>query len=251
MVSRPPAPEFFGSLPVVARRRITPQAQARADRIAAALSGLLEDVPTEPVCVPHCTDDPYRRAPTQPTPQSPTEVVVQLPCPRCGAQLYLHYAKGAEIHRCDRCLGFWLESRQLVEMVEGPTERGSVGIAALQQRMRAMAPREPTIYYRACPHCRGRMNRRNYGDISGVIVDECPEHGLFLDPGEFEAIEVFIKLGGLHAQREHLAERNRVAEQKRANATARAGSATPITARHNGFWDAMFHFLAGAASEGD
>ena len=40
------------------------------------------------------------------------------------------------------------------------------------------------------------MHRRNYRKSSGVIVDECREHGTWLDPDELEQIAGFILSGG-------------------------------------------------------
>jgi hypothetical protein len=37
------------------------------------------------------------------------------------------------------------------------------------------------------------MHRRNFGGHSGVIVDECPQHGLFLDSGD-RAEDAFLQL---------------------------------------------------------
>ncbi|MFY0540274.1 zf-TFIIB domain-containing protein [Nannocystis pusilla] len=62
--------------------------------------------------------------------------------------------------------------------------------------MPAPASRESDVRYRECPRCREVMNRRNFGTISGVIVDECRHHGLFLDAGELEEVEAFLRAGG-------------------------------------------------------
>jgi Zn-finger nucleic acid-binding protein len=41
------------------------------------------------------------------------------------------------------------------------------------------------------------MNRKNFARISGVIIDECGSHGVWLDAGEMEKIRLFIADGGL------------------------------------------------------
>ena len=40
------------------------------------------------------------------------------------------------------------------------------------------------------------MNRSNYGGDSGVIVDVCGPHGVFLDRGELTKIVDFLEKGG-------------------------------------------------------
>jgi hypothetical protein len=43
------------------------------------------------------------------------------------------------------------------------------------------------------------MQRRNFGKRSGVIVDVCGKHGVWLDADELEAVAAFIERGGLAA----------------------------------------------------
>jgi Zn-finger nucleic acid-binding protein len=47
------------------------------------------------------------------------------------------------------------------------------------------------------------MKRHNYRRISGVIIDTCPQHGTFLDTGELQALEAFIRAGGMAAASRH------------------------------------------------
>jgi Zn-finger nucleic acid-binding protein len=51
--------------------------------------------------------------------------------------------------------------------------------------------------YRSCPRCGHRMQRKNFGKRSGVIVDWCGSHGTWLDKDELEQIAAFIAAGGL------------------------------------------------------
>jgi len=205
----------------MARRRITPEAQARADRIAAALAGLLEDEPDPPEA-PDGQGDPYRAIPKAPT----TRAKQRTPqCPACGGELELHYSKGVDIHRCRRCLGLWLGPEDLDQMIIAPEDDESVTAADVQRKMGGVRPPAGEVVYRRCPACRTTMRRRNFADCSGVIVDECTRHGMFLDPGEYEAIEAFIGAGGLVVQRRRLAERRERAERERRN---RAADSPPV-----------------------
>jgi len=53
------------------------------------------------------------------------------------------------------------------------------------------------VAYRKCPICGDLMQRKNFGKRSGVIVDWCGEHGVWLDADELESIATFISRGGL------------------------------------------------------
>ena len=63
--------------------------------------------------------------------------------------------------------------------------------------------------YIPCVRCGKLMNRKNFGRISGVIVDECGAHGVWLDAGEMERIRQFILDGGLERSQDREIEKNR------------------------------------------
>jgi len=45
------------------------------------------------------------------------------------------------------------------------------------------------------------MNRNNFGGNSGIVVDVCPRHGVWFDPGELPRILDFVQAGGLERAR--------------------------------------------------
>jgi Zn-finger nucleic acid-binding protein len=49
-------------------------------------------------------------------------------------------------------------------------------------------PRERTALYLPCPVCGASMNRHNYHDVSGVILNQCAGHGTWLDFANAEAL---------------------------------------------------------------
>jgi Zn-finger nucleic acid-binding protein len=61
------------------------------------------------------------------------------------------------------------------------------------------------------------MNRINFGAQSGVIVDKCKEHGVWLDGGELRQLMEWIKAGGqiLHQQKQLEIERKKRLEAER------------------------------------
>ncbi|MFB3145413.1 MAG: hypothetical protein ACE10F_12735 [Candidatus Methylomirabilales bacterium] len=54
------------------------------------------------------------------------------------------------------------------------------------------------------------MNRKNFARISGVIIDECRSHGVWLDVDELEKIRYFIADGGLERSRDRDIEKVRM-----------------------------------------
>ncbi len=179
------------------RPQATAASKARAARIAAALEGILDDLPPPPDDGPAPASGgksmPYRPMPKAPRATGRRQGV---DCPACGNPMEVDFERGVEIHRCIGCAGLWLDPGELDAMVDdpGPAE---ADVATLREGMKQVQVPNQPVQYRKCPRCKSVMQRRNFGSHSGVIVDECRQHGIYLDPGEFEAIEAFIALGGL------------------------------------------------------
>ncbi len=77
-------------------------------------------------------------------------------------------------------------------------QREALGQAALSS---ADAPRgnplADPVRYRPCPGCGHFMNRKNFGGVSGIVVDVCSAHGTFFDAGELPRVLEFVRRGGL------------------------------------------------------
>lgn len=239
MARRRPVP-YLGKSMSSRRREATASSKARAARISAALEGLLEDLP-EPQA--EGTGDPYR--PVAAPQRSTRGDLDGLSCPACRGSMSIEWEQGVEIHRCHQCHGLWLDPGEIDELVDEPSGPPPP-LAELRTQMQTVAPAPSEVRYRKCPRCSDVMNRRNYGSHSGVIVDECPRHGIFLDPGEFEAIETFVRLGGLALQRrsekERLGAAARRLEAERVAASARANHV--VTGRRGRWWH-LFDLLSG------
>jgi Zn-finger nucleic acid-binding protein len=77
-------------------------------------------------------------------------------------------------------------------------------------------PDQYPISYIKCPVCSQLMNRVNFGVRSGVIIDRCKAHGVWLDGGELRHLFEWMKMGGTLLEQEHQ-EQKRKEELKREN----------------------------------
>ncbi len=68
------------------------------------------------------------------------------------------------------------------------------------------------------------MNRVNYATMSGVVVDQCKEHGMWLDNGELVHLMEWKKAGG-----QFLAEKEKLAQQERQREISRPVPSYPET----------------------
>jgi Zn-finger nucleic acid-binding protein len=110
---------------------------------------------------------------------------------------------------CPRCEGRFVP-RAVLEAV----------LAAAAARSQGAAPPSawPTVAYRKCPVCAGPMVRGTWRRVSGVMVDDCPHHGLWLDAGELDRIGAFLASGGA----------DRAVENEAALAAERAATAKAL-----------------------
>jgi len=63
------------------------------------------------------------------------------------------------------------------------------------------------VRYRKCPSCGEPMLRRNFHGSSGVVVDVCGPHGIWLDRGELATLIEFASTGAMAKADRHSAER--------------------------------------------
>jgi Zn-finger nucleic acid-binding protein len=98
------------------------------------------------------------------------------------------------IERCPACLGLFFNLQELEAIIARDVPPAQI-IDHLALARLAEHNGEP-VRYRKCPECRNIMNRVNYGQTSGVVVDSCRDHGVYLDAGELRRIEAWVRAGG-------------------------------------------------------
>lgn len=114
-------------------------------------------------------------------------------CPRCRVSLKIHTRDGEDYHFCPRCGGLWLDRGTFQQV----TKESDVYQKENTQSKYFRGPVNDPVKYIPCVRCGKLMNRENFARISGVIIDECRSHGVWLDVGELEKIRLFIADGGL------------------------------------------------------
>lgn len=116
-----------------------------------------------------------------------------LRCPGCKNDMRAEPAAGGfiEIDRCPTCGGLWLDRGELEHMVPPPPEaRSDGGVGALDFQSGRGGP-----VIRRCPRCNGRLGALQSRVVSGLRLDHCAEHGVFLDKGELETIRDLVSSG--------------------------------------------------------
>jgi Zn-finger nucleic acid-binding protein len=137
--------------------------------------------------------------------QSESQSSIHPECPRCRVELQLFISNDEEYDICPECGGMWLDKD---EFYRATRERDVYKSVTIKSEYRRVPIRGP-IEYVPCVRCAKLMNRGNFGKISGVIIDRCSKHGVWLDAGELEKIQHFIADGGLDTSRDKEITKNR------------------------------------------
>lgn len=111
-------------------------------------------------------------------------------CPRCSTELKeitFSELNDSQVHMCPSCEGAWYPRKALNEVAQ--TERGwleNTEIAAVLEadKLDEIDLDAPV----SCPVCGDEMKRYGYALAPEVELDECPEHGVWLDDGELGVI---------------------------------------------------------------
>ncbi len=137
-------------------------------------------------------------------------------CPRCEKPMPTVDVLPGEtflIEQCADCKGLFFDPNELEALIDKSVDHVyDIDHQRIQTLVEEEArPDLQTVRYVRCPVCRKIMNRRSYGAKSGVIVDQCRDHGIWLDGGELNLILKWSKAGGqiLEKQRQEEERRSR------------------------------------------
>ncbi len=141
-------------------------------------------------------------------------------CPNCKTRLTtINVGEGDPfyIESCDSCGGLFFDNGELQAILkkraDGVTRINHNG---LQRLLREPLESNHSVKYRPCPVCSEIMNREKFGEKSGVIIDHCHAHGIWLEPGELTRLSEWKKEGGeiLDAQRKYQEEERKLKQER-------------------------------------
>jgi Zn-finger nucleic acid-binding protein len=150
-------------------------------------------------------------------------------CPRCVIGLEtidLKIDGKFLIERCGHCLGLFFDPGELESVLQASVANVfTINRNQIDSLNIATRVTDYGITYIKCPVCAKLMNRVNFGAKSGVIVNRCREHGVWLDGGELRHLFEWMKAGGMLLEQEKQEQlRKAEAEQERQKVYASAGS---------------------------
>ncbi len=170
--------------------------------------------------------------------ENPKEPInTTLLCPKCNCELEENEYRGSTIDICPQCEGLWLDTQ---EFDFHTSERDTFSDESIPRKYNKQMSADNTGYMK-CVRCNTLMTRKNFRRMSGVLIDICFDHGVWLDAGELEQIRCFIANGGLNKSQDKAILNNSIEIQKVARETKELKTFFKILNK----WDAKRILLQG------
>jgi Zn-finger nucleic acid-binding protein len=121
-------------------------------------------------------------------------------CPHCDIALQtieLRINGSFQIERCKSCFGLFFDPGEIdILLASSVANVFDINRELLENINKDRYQALQKVKYIKCPVCRQFMQRLNFGHRSGVIVDRCKSHGVWLDNGEITHLLEWKKAGG-------------------------------------------------------
>ena len=119
-------------------------------------------------------------------------------CPTCKLPTSILNLAGVELDFCHECTGIWFDRKEMKQFLKVIAEEKSAGkIYRLLNEMAFGDDRRKRGSYIQCPICKDLMIQRNYLEISGILLDQCLDHGTWADKQDLISILDLISTGDM------------------------------------------------------
>lgn len=119
-------------------------------------------------------------------------------CPGCKRNLRKEKYESTIVDRCTGCGGVWLDEGEIVSILKDVSKEFSeeLKIKAFQTNASGLSSASNVPANLPCPKCNVSLDTYQYALNSGVYIDRCQnKHGLWLDAGELEKIQIIYERG--------------------------------------------------------
>ena len=117
----------------------------------------------------------------------------QLSCPICATSMTAEVYEGVEVDSCPSGHGTWLDYGEIKKIIQSREQRFDAKTATAAAGLPRPSSRDMARIV-LCPVCRAGMPTVNYQGTSNVAINSCDDqHGIWLDKGELEKIQVLME----------------------------------------------------------
>lgn len=114
-------------------------------------------------------------------------------CVVCKQETVERRHEDVTLDECPEGHGVWLLESELLDAVRTVADGSQSGMTYDEGRaLTLVMDRDVKLddEVRTCPMCSQQMNSVEYAFTSGVVIDACPTHGIWLDAGELNQLEL-------------------------------------------------------------
>lgn len=149
-------------------------------------------------------------------------------CPDCRKLLEtIHLSDDGpfDVERCPTCFGLFFDPGEVQAFLAASVAPAfEINYQQIININRERGGQRRPVRYIECPECGQLMNRINFGSSSGVVIDQCRAHGVWLDNGELIHLMEWRRAGGqLLAEKRQKARREEISA-----ATVKLPSSQPL-----------------------
>jgi Zn-finger nucleic acid-binding protein len=162
-----------------------------------------------------------------------------MPCPGCCAPLDViefETTPALRIERCHSCHGMFFNPGELEALLDARTNPLVWLDPEQMNRISGDFGFDHEVVYRKCPVCAERMSHVNFAGRSGVILDRCGTHGVWLEGGELRRLMEWWRAGGKLLFQQHEADKARRLYQDPAVGRRDKMASKPADAQGNWNW---------------
>jgi len=127
-------------------------------------------------------------------PQALAPVPEDVRCPRCAGELVGRELDDKSLVECVACGGMWVTPEVFRRLTAAARAEGRRAPAGDPPDAAATRMRHP-FRYLPCLVCGDMMVPRNHAGRSGIAIDVCRDHGVWLDADELAAILAWLRSG--------------------------------------------------------
>ena len=130
-------------------------------------------------------------------PQPLTPVPHGKSCPRCKGELQVRSLDISDVIECCSCQGIWVRAKDFQAILRNAQLNGQVPLPNWPEKAEPETPEG--AFYITCLECDQLMLRRQFkheNRSTGIIIDLCRDHGIWLDHRELEQVTDHIRERG-------------------------------------------------------
>lgn len=112
-------------------------------------------------------------------------------CPRCQTELTSVQIEDSEVNVCSNCEGTWYPDEALGNVTDHTLQElksSDLSPSMVGDQLAKVDLDKPIC----CPECGEKMARYTYSMTCEIVLDECPEHGVWLDDGELGTLMQYL-----------------------------------------------------------